>query len=236
MTHTARIAAFVAILIMAPLGAAQDVAGVGTLSPPPASPWDDAFASFAAADTASPPPDGGVVFVGSSSIRLWKDLEHTFQAQPVVIKRGFGGSKLSDCVQNLRRLVTRYRPRTVLVYAGDNDLASGSTPEQVLRRFTAFVEGVHRDLPRTRIDYISIKPSPARRALMPLVRETNALIAAYVAGKPGLGYIDVFTPMLDELGEPRRELFLPDRLHLNRDGYALWKSVIAPYVVEASAR
>jgi lysophospholipase L1-like esterase len=232
MLKTIRVAALAAALF-APFVHAQDISSVTAPAP---SRWDDAFAAFAAADRASPPPEGGVLFVGSSSIRLWSDLEQSFKAQPVIIKRGFGGSKLSDCVQNLGRLVTRYHPRKVLVYAGDNDLASGSTPEQVLRRFAAFVEGVHRDVPQARIDYISIKPSPARRALLPQIREANALIRDYVEQHPDLAYIDVFTPMLDERGEPRRELFLPDLLHLNSDGYALWKSVIAPYVVQVAAR
>jgi lysophospholipase L1-like esterase len=235
MTRTIQAAAVAAAVLAAPLVQAQDATAVATLSPAP-SEWDDAFAAFAAADRASPPPDGGVLFVGSSSIRLWSDLEQSFKSQPVVIKRGFGGSKLSDCVRNLGRLVVRYRPRIVLVYAGDNDLATGSTPEQVARRFAAFVEGVHRELPQTRIDYISIKPSPSRRALLAAIRKTNGLIEGYVAAQPNLAYIDIFTPMLDAHGEPRRELFLPDHLHLNRDGYALWKSIIAPYVVQVAAR
>jgi lysophospholipase L1-like esterase len=199
-----------------------------------ASPWADSFAAFAAADRAAPPPEGGVLFVGSSSIRLWDNLETQFKARPVVLKRGFGGSQLSDCVKNLGRLVTRYRPRMVLVYAGDNDIAAGVAPGEVLRRFIAFVHGVHHDLPQARIDYISIKPSPARRALLPRIREANALIRDYAARHPSLGYIDVFTPMLDADGNPRDELFREDDLHLNTRGYALWTSVIAPYVQTAA--
>ncbi len=202
----------------------------------PASPWEASFEAFAAADRESPPPEGAVLFVGSSSIRMWSGLETQFGDEKVVLKRGFGGSQLSDCVKNLQRLVVRYRPRTVLVYAGDNDLEEGSTPNEVLRRFTAFVDGVHRSLPDTRIDFISIKPSPLRAALMPQIRATNALIRDYVAGTPGVAYIDVYTPMLDAAGGPRRELFRDDRLHLNADGYALWQSVIAPYVQQQAAR
>ncbi|HEY7788672.1 MAG TPA: SGNH/GDSL hydrolase family protein [Casimicrobiaceae bacterium] len=192
--------------------------------------WDAAFAAFAADDAAHPHPAGGVLFVGSSSIRLWNDLEHQFKDLPVVIQRGFGGSQLSDCVRNLSGLVLRYRPRTVLVYAGDNDLAAGIAPVEVLRRFTRFVDGVHRELPDTRIDYISIKPSPSRIGLLSQIRETNALIRDYADSDGKVEYIDVFTPMLDASGEPRRELFRADALHLNAQGYALWKQVIAPHV------
>ncbi len=124
----------------------------------------------------------GVLFVGSSSIRLWDALETDFGALPVVIKRGFGGSTLSDCVHYLDRLVVRYRPRTVLVYAGDNDLAEGRTAADVLRQFDAFVHGVHKALPATRIAFISIKPSPARASLLPEIRRANALVEQFAAG------------------------------------------------------
>ena len=199
-------------------------------TPPPVSRWDAAFAAFAADDEAHPHPPGGVLFVGSSSIRLWSDLESQFHDLPVVIKRGFGGSQLADCVKHLSRLVLRYRPRTVLVYAGDNDLANGSAPGEVLRRFTAFADGVHQALPDTEIFYISIKPSPARIALLPQIRATNALIHDYADREGKVDYIDVFTPMVDASGRPRPELFRADALHLNADGYALWKRVIAPHV------
>jgi len=199
-------------------------------APAPGSRWDAAFAAFAADDEAHPHPPGGVLFVGSSSIRLWSDLEAQFNDLPVVIKRGFGGSQLSDCVKHLSRLVLRYRPRTVLVYAGDNDLAAGSAPSEVLQRFAAFADGVHQALPDTEIFYISIKPSPARLALLPYIRATNALIRDYAEREGKVDYIDVFTPMLDASGRPRPELFRADSLHLNANGYALWKRVIAPHV------
>lgn len=213
---------------IAPAFAAVDTPAV--VADDTTTPWKSAFDAFATDDAAHPHPPGGVLFVGSSSIRLWSDLEDQFRDLPVVIKRGFGGSQLSDCVKHLSRLVLRYRPRTVLVYAGDNDLAAGSAPSEVLHRFAAFAEGVHQALPDTEIFYISIKPSPARLALLPQIRATNALIRDYAERDGKVDYIDVFTPMLDASGRPRRELFRADALHLNADGYALWKRVIAPRV------
>jgi lysophospholipase L1-like esterase len=118
----------------------------------------------------------------------------------------------------------------VLVYAGDNDLAAGTPPADVAGRFAAFVDGVHRDLPNARIAYISIKPSPSRIGLLPQIRQTNALIRAYAQDRPNVAFIVVYTPMLDASGSPRAELFRADALHLNADGYALWKRVIAPHV------
>jgi lysophospholipase L1-like esterase len=221
------------LLAVAFAGVAFDAAATSepaaaTLAPP--AKWDAAFAAFAADDVAHPHPAGGVLFVGSSSIRLWSNLEDQFKDLPVVIKRGFGGSQLSDCVKNLSRLVLRYRPHTVLVYAGDNDLAAGTAPQEVLHRFTAFVDGVHRELPQTRIVYISIKPSPSRIRLLSKIRETNMLIEDYADDADEVDYIDVFTPMLDASGQPRAELFRDDALHLNAQGYALWKRIIGPHV------
>ncbi len=194
------------------------------------APWEAELAAFARSDLAHPPAADGILFVGSSSIRLWSDLEQSFGTEVGVIKRGFGGSQLRDCVGNLERLVVRYRPRVVLLYAGDNDIAAGATPEDVRRRFIAFVDGVRARLPATRIAYISIKPSPSRSALLPAIRAANALVRAAADTRDNVDYVDVFTPMLTADGRPRRELFRDDALHLNADGYALWKSVIAPYV------
>jgi lysophospholipase L1-like esterase len=191
--------------------------------------WEDALAAFAAADLKKAPEPGGVLFVGSSSIRLWDNLESQFEGARV-IKRGFGGSRLSDCVRLLDRLVIKYRPRTVLLYAGDNDIAEGSSPEQILERVKAFANGVHARLPETRVSFISIKPSPARRALIDRARAANRLVRDYAASHPGVDYVDVFTPMLAADGSPRRELYAQDALHLSDAGYALWRTLIRPFV------
>ncbi|MGH8851479.1 MAG: SGNH/GDSL hydrolase family protein [Casimicrobiaceae bacterium] len=207
------------------------VAATGAAAAPAATePWEGSLEAFAAADSRHAPAPEGVLFVGSSSIRLWDALETDFAALPIVIKRGFGGSTLSDCVHYLDRLVIPYRPRTVLVYAGDNDLAEGRTAADVARQFGAFVRGVHKALPATRIAFISIKPSPARAALLPEIRRANALVEQFATAHSGVDYIDVYTPMLAADGRPRAELFKPDALHLNARGYALWKSVISRYV------
>jgi lysophospholipase L1-like esterase len=192
--------------------------------------WKDSFDGFAAADRTNAPPPGGVVFVGSSSIRLWDGLETQFSELPVIVKRGFGGSRMLDCTQHLERLVLPYKPRLVVVYAGDNDLAEGRSPEDVLASFRAFVEGVQRELPQTRIAYLSIKPSPLREALMPKMQAANKLIRRYSQDRSRLDFIDIHTPMLGADGRPRAELFAADALHLNAAGYALWKEVIASHL------
>lgn len=197
----------------------------------PADGWEADMQRFAAADRAQPPESGGVVFVGSSSIRLWTGLADDFPGRNVV-NRGFGGSTIADATRHVDRLVVPARPRIVVFYAGDNDLAAGATPAQVRADFDAFVRSVRAKLPRTRILFVSIKPSPSRIALLPAMREANALIRADARRLKNVSYVDVFTPMLDAQGQPRSELFGPDGLHMNRAGYALWTRILAPHLDE----
>lgn len=192
----------------------------------PADPWAEAMAAFASADTQDA-KSGGVVFVGSSSIRLWTDLEKRYRSY-AAINRGFGGSTLADCVKHMDRLVLPHKPRLVVIYAGDNDLAGGRTAEQVLIDFVELTSRIQERLPKTQIVFVSIKPSPARVDLLDRIREANTRIRNYIATKPYLQYIDVFTPMLDANGRPRGELFGSDLLHLNEEGYALWHALISP--------
>jgi lysophospholipase L1-like esterase len=211
------------VLLWTALAYAQERAA----SPAAPARWAQAMRDFAAMDRLKPPRPGSVVFVGSSSVRLWNGLEGQF-GSTVVLKRGFGGARLSDCIEHLEQLVVKYRPRLVLLYAGDNDLAEGTPPREVLRRFVAFAERVQRRVPGARLAFVSIKPSPAREQLLPQVLVTNRLIEAYVRGRPQLAYVDVFNPMLNADGLPRQELFAADGLHLNADGYALWRSILVP--------
>jgi lysophospholipase L1-like esterase len=197
---------------------------------PPTARWQSSLDSFAKADQANQPASDGVLFVGSSTIRLWSRLSQDFRQLPVLINRGFGGSTMADCNALARELVIQYKPKKILIYAGDNDLAEGRLPADVLKSFTGFVQKVRAALPGSHIAYISVKPSPARLSLLPRVRETNALISAYLRTVPNAGYIDTFSPMLDAAGMPRPELFNNDRLHLNEAGYQLWKSVIVSHL------
>lgn len=197
--------------------------------------WEASLAAFAAADREKAPAEGGVLFVGSSSIRLWEKLEQQFDMVPLVINRGFGGSRMEDCAAYVDRLVLPYRPKLVLVYAGDNDLAEGRTPRQVADSFRRFARRVGEALPDTRIAYISIKPSPARVHLLEEIRAANALIREQSRNAPNIQFIDVFTPMLGVDGRPRGELFRADALHLSDAGYSLWKTVLVSQISEFGA-
>jgi lysophospholipase L1-like esterase len=237
-----RVLLSIALLLAACASQAQSTGGDAAPSPAYLAAqvrWRAELSAFDAADRQQWPGDGGVVFVGSSTIRFWTRLAQDFPQLPVVINRGFGGSTMADCSFFARELVLRYKPRHVLVYAGDNDLAEGRTPIQVLESFAQFANAVREVLPETRISYISIKPSPSREKLLPKVREANDIVAAYLRRLPNSDYIDVFTPMMGADGRPRGELFLRDQLHLNDEGYRLWRAVIAdhlPGVVQADSR
>jgi lysophospholipase L1-like esterase len=191
--------------------------------------WAGDMAQFAAQDAATPPPRGGIEFIGSSSIRMWESLASDFPGQPV-FNRGFGGSEVRDSTWYADRIVIPYAPCKVFFYAGDNDLNSGRSPAQVHDDVVAFVNRVHRDLPRTTVEYISIKPSPSRGNLLPAINDANARIKATLATLPNTGYTDVYTPMLGADGQPRAALFREDMLHMTPEGYAIWRKALAPKV------
>lgn len=191
--------------------------------------WEEAIRAFEDADLERLPPLGANLFLGSSSIRLW-DLEASFPGYPVV-RRGFGGSEVADSVRYAPRIVLPLRPRTIVVYAGDNDIARGKTPEAVRDDFQALVDLVGRELPGARVVFLSIKPSLARWHLADPMRRANDLICALADVRERVEFIDVWPVMLGADGRPRRELLLEDGLHLSADGYRLWASIVRPYLV-----
>src|ERR1051325_1408417 len=178
--------ALLAALLAAPVSRAQ--------THPPPSKWETEIKAFEAADKTNPPPNNAVLFVGSSSIRLWKTLERDF-SEFKVVNRGFGGSQIADSVALAGRIILPYRPRMILLYAGDNDLAAGKLPEEVYTDFKAFVEKVQMTLPKARIGFISIKPSPSRWKLAKNIKAANRLIEAFCQKDERLAYIDVFGRM-----------------------------------------
>ena len=191
--------------------------------------WAKELRAFEAADKANPPPRDAVLVIGSSSIRLWTNVAQAFPGHKV-INRGFGGSQVADSVAFVDRIVTPYQPRLILLYAGDNDIAGGKTPETVLSDFKAFVGKIHAALPGTRIAYIAIKPCLAREKFLEQVKTANRLIREYCGTDERLLFADVFTPMLNPEGRPRADLCVKDMLHLNAHGYELWASVLRPIV------
>jgi lysophospholipase L1-like esterase len=192
-------------------------------NPDPAR-FESDIAAFEAYDRQNSFPQGAVLFVGSSSIRMWPTAESF--PDLAVINRGFGGSHASDAIHFANRIVLKYAPRTIVFYAGDNDIADGKPPEQIAADFRKFAALVHAMLPQTRIVFLPIKPSVARWNRWPEMQAANALVEDFAATDPRITVVDTATSLLGTDGAPRRELYLDDGLHLNAAGYAVWTALV----------
>ncbi len=184
--------------------------------------WENAIVNFELEDAKQIPPQNAILFVGSSSIRMW-DLRKSFP-DLVTINRGFGGSQLADSVQFIDRIVLKHKPQAVVMYAGDNDINAGKSPERVFADFAEFVAILQKQLPNTTLHYVAVKPSISRWKLVDQVRRTNALVKSYCELHDKLFFVDIDAPMLDKNGELLPELFLEDGLHLSELGYKIWST------------
>lgn len=181
-----------------------------------------------AEDVQNPPPTGAVVFTGSSTITLWnRHLQNDF-SDVDVIGRGFGGSTIDLGLKYMDRIVIPYSPRLVVFYAGENDIASGMSPEQVADAFIEYSNRLLTALPDANLLYIAMKPSPLRWNIQKKFAEANALIEAHCAKTFRAAFLDMTPYMLGNDGHPRKDIFMKDGLHMNRDGYAIWREIIAP--------
>ena len=219
----------VLIVVVALLALVARPARARSQDGPNPSQWESEIHAFEVADLSEPPPRGGIIFTGSSSIRLWTTLKEDFPGLPVV-NRGFGGSMLPEVTAFLDRIVIPHKPALVVVYCGGNDINGGRSAEQVTSDFKALVAALHDALPVTRIDYISIAPNPARWSQVETVKRANRQIADYIATDSRLAFIDVFPRMLGPDGKPKPDIFRDDQLHMNAAGYAIWTDVIRPYL------
>lgn len=212
-----------AVLAAQPIGAGER---------PDPTRWEEVIESFEAADESQPPPQNEILFVGSSSIRMW-DLGKSFPNLKA-INRGFGGSHIADSTHYAPRIIIPYRPRIIVLYAGDNDIARDLTPQQVSDDYRDFVSTIRAELPAAKIIYIAIKPSRKRWRLYPKMVEANRMIANQIKADRLAEYADIATPMLGEDGHPDNRLFIADGLHLNDNGYALWTRVVHPFLMSAA--
>jgi lysophospholipase L1-like esterase len=192
--------------------------------------WEPDIRKFEDADHANPLPRGGVVFVGSSSIVRWNLAGCFPELGAKAINHGFGGSLIGDSTKYAERLVTAFKPRIVVFYAGDNDIVTNETAEQIAAEFPRFVDKVHASLPQTRIIFISIKPSIQRWAAVDKGRAANAIVKKYCETHPNLTYLDVEPQMLGPDGKPRADLLVEDGLHMTNEGYRIWTAAIKPLI------
>lgn len=169
------------------------------------------------------PSVGDIVFIGSSTIRLWNVEKHLPELK--INNRGFGGSEIADSLRYADRILIPLKPRTVLLFAGGNDINAGKSPEKAFEDYKAFVAKVREALPETKIWYMSLFPNLKREAQLEKANTLNALIAAHAKGDPKLGYIDISAALCPD-GKPRAEVLKEDKLHLNEDGYAIISKVV----------
>ena len=191
--------------------------------------FENEIQAFEASDRTNPPPKNAILFVGSSSIRMWKTLAQDFPEYRV-LNRGFGGSQISNAIHFAERIVLPYQPPVIVMYSGGNDLNAGKSAETVFNDFKAFVRKVRAALPQTRIVYISVAPNPARWAQMDRIREANRLIRDYTLKESRLSFIDVHPHMLGEDGKPKPDIYLNDKLHMNANGYVIWRKVVGEHL------
>lgn len=195
--------------------------------------WEPEIRAFEQQDRMHRPQPGSIVFTGSSSFVRWSSLSKDMAPLPI-LNRAFGGSQYTDVNEYLGRTVLAYRPPAVVVYAGDNDLDSGSakTPESVASEVRRLVETVHGQLPNTWIYVLSIKPSYLRWAAWPRMKQANQLIQTYLQTQPRTQYVDVATPMFEGRDKPPRDLFVGDGLHPTEKCYAMWTSILKPILMQ----
>jgi len=192
--------------------------------------WDE-IQSFQKKDSLSTPPKNGIVFLGSSSFRMWGDAEKIFKKYQV-INRGFGGSTLSDAINYLDYLVQPYQPRQVVIYSGENDIAMGTGAEETFERLKTLAEKIREKQPEVPLVYISMKESPSRVQFRDSLIKANNLIKTYISSLPNAVYIDVNTKMLNKDGSTRPELFKEDMLHMKKAGYDIWEKALRPALLK----
>jgi lysophospholipase L1-like esterase len=194
--------------------------------------FEDEIKAFEEADKAQMPPKGGIVFVGSSSFRMWGTVAQDFAPLPV-LNRGFGGSTTPEVIHYAPRIVYKYQPSVVAYYCGDNDLASNTPPQVVFQNFKKFIGETEKNLPNATVVVLSAKPSASRWALWKEYQQYNSMVEQFAKNRPNLRYVDVGQVLLAANGEPDPSLYAEDQLHLNPTGYAKWTALLKPILTEA---
>jgi hypothetical protein len=221
----------IAILIfLAPVASAL----LGQEGAPRPGAFDYEIGQFLEADQRKPPPQGAILFIGSSIFREWADLEQQMAPLPV-FNRAFGGSRTFEVLHYADRIVLPYKPRIIVYYCGSNDVGSGASAAEVAANFKAFVDKVAARLPDTRIFFVSINKAPEKQYAWNVVDEANARVREYTAKNKRLGFIDVNPVLFDAAGKPRFELYREDELHFRPAAYVEFTRIIRPVIERAWA-
>lgn len=193
--------------------------------------WENTIQQFEKQDSENRPPQDAILFVGSSSIAMWKNLGSYFPEYET-LNRGFGGSQFSDLLHYTDRVIYPYKPSKIFIYEGDNDLAGGKSPQEILKEAKKLRKEIRKELPGVPVVFIAAKPSIARKHLKEGYEELNTMLKEYAAKEKNTMFADVYAAMMDQNGEVYDHIFLEDNLHMNEQGYEIWQSVLAPYLQE----
>lgn len=193
--------------------------------------WND-VQTIKAYDKLFAPPANPILFVGSSSIRKWDDLQQVF-GNYGVINRGVGGAVIDDITYYLNDIVFPYNPRQIVLYVGENDIPNQQlTADSVLAKTINLYQQIRARLPNVPIVYIAFKPSPSRDKFQQKAAAANALIAQFLSKEKNTVFVDVYKLMLSAQGKSRPELFVSDMLHMNSQGYLIWENAVRPYLLK----
>ncbi len=198
-----------------------------------AQPFANEIAAFRKQDSIAMPPKKAILLVGSSSFRLWDNWQDYFPGRKM-INRGFGGSSLPDVIRYADDVIFKYRPKQIIIYCGENDFAASDTVSvpTVVERFKTLFGMIRAKYKRVPVAFVSMKPSPSRQKFLTKYVAANAAIKDFLAAQKRTAYIDVYTPMLQPDGNVMTDIFKADNLHMNAKGYAIWKQVMEPYLLQ----
>jgi lysophospholipase L1-like esterase len=193
-------------------------------------PFEKEVKAFEKLDSLQAPPSHPILFIGSSSFTYWGHLKESFSGYPV-LNRAFGGSTLEDQIYHFNKVVPKYHPRQVMIYCGENDFAYNDTlsVNTMVNRFIKLFHLIRETDASVFVTYVSLKPSPSRKKLLPKYEEANKRIELFLKDQKRTSFIDVYHPMMIN-GKPNQEIFVQDSLHMNRKGYELWTKLLKPYL------
>lgn len=196
-----------------------------------AQPFINEIQQFRKADSLSAPPANPILFVGSSSFRMWKDVKDYFPGY-TIINRGFGGSGLPHLIQYAEDVIFKYNPRQIVIYCGENDLGPDVKGEYIAGKFRELFRLIRSRMPDVPVAYISMKPSPRREKFLDAMKDGNKRIKKFLRKQKHTAYIDVFSAMCNADGSLKTGLFLEDNLHMNSSGYKIWQPLILPHLIK----
>lgn len=170
------------------------------------------------------------LMVGSSFFEGWVSASRDF-APLDILNIGIGGTVIQTWIDFLENTVAPYQPRSLILYAGSNDFNQAATAELVFARLAALFDQIEDRLPGIPVVYIGICPTIARQHSWPEIQKFNRLVEQACAARAHFYFVDSAPAILDAAGQLRPELYLPDTLHFNPQGYQAWAGGVCPQVI-----